>query len=165
MAEPKHPLPEDVLNALQRGSLFDAIKLLRQSGVANLAEAKALLEAEARRINARKSSSADGAAPPPSFSHRAPGAWPPAATEALRRGHKIEAIRLVREHTGLGLKEAKDAVEAYAQSMVPTVEGLSPRDGLSPGEVPRTSSAAWWLVIIAVIGSALVYHYFLRSPG
>ena len=30
---------------------------------------------------------------------------------ALAGGNKIEAIRLVREHTGLGLKESKDLVE------------------------------------------------------
>jgi ribosomal protein L7/L12 len=30
---------------------------------------------------------------------------------ALVGGNKIEAIKLVREHTGLGLKEAKDLVE------------------------------------------------------
>jgi ribosomal protein L7/L12 len=30
---------------------------------------------------------------------------------ALERGNKIEAIKLVRERTGLGLKEAKDLVE------------------------------------------------------
>ena len=32
-------------------------------------------------------------------------------TEALRRGAKIEAIKLYREQTGVGLKEAKDFVE------------------------------------------------------
>lgn len=32
--------------------------------------------------------------------------------EALIRGNKIEAIKRYREATGLGLKEAKDAVEA-----------------------------------------------------
>jgi len=30
---------------------------------------------------------------------------------ALRRGEKIQAIKLYREATGVGLKEAKDAVE------------------------------------------------------
>jgi large subunit ribosomal protein L7/L12 len=30
----------------------------------------------------------------------------------LAAGQKIEAIKLYREHTGVGLKEAKDAVEA-----------------------------------------------------
>ena len=32
--------------------------------------------------------------------------------ELLRAGRKIEAIKLVRERTGVGLKEVKDAVEA-----------------------------------------------------
>jgi ribosomal protein L7/L12 len=31
--------------------------------------------------------------------------------DLLRRGRKIEAIKLVRERTGLGLKEAKEFVE------------------------------------------------------
>lgn len=35
----------------------------------------------------------------------------PEIREALDGGHKIEAIKLVRERTGLGLKEAKELVE------------------------------------------------------
>ncbi len=35
-----------------------------------------------------------------------------AIADALRSGQKIEAIKLHREATGLGLKEAKDAIEA-----------------------------------------------------
>jgi len=34
---------------------------------------------------------------------------------ALDSGNKIEAIKLYREMTGLGLKEAKDAVEGMAR--------------------------------------------------
>lgn len=34
-----------------------------------------------------------------------------AIAEALARGEKIEAIKLLREATGLGLKESKEAVE------------------------------------------------------
>jgi ribosomal protein L7/L12 len=37
---------------------------------------------------------------------------PPAVHAALQRGEVIEAIRLLREGTGLGLREARDAVEA-----------------------------------------------------
>lgn len=36
----------------------------------------------------------------------------PAAQTALAKGNKIEAIKIVRGETGLGLKEAKDLVEA-----------------------------------------------------
>lgn len=35
-----------------------------------------------------------------------------AIADALRAGNKIEAIKLHREATGLGLKESKDEVEA-----------------------------------------------------
>jgi hypothetical protein len=39
---------------------------------------------------------------------------PSGVLDALRQGNKIEAIKLYRKQTGLGLKEAKDAVEALA---------------------------------------------------
>ncbi len=35
--------------------------------------------------------------------------------EILRAGRKIEAVKLCRQETGLGLKEAKDAVEELAR--------------------------------------------------
>ncbi|MCB0346565.1 MAG: ribosomal protein L7/L12 [Bdellovibrionales bacterium] len=35
---------------------------------------------------------------------------------ALERGSKIEGIKLLREHRGIGLKEAKEAVEAFLAS-------------------------------------------------
>jgi len=37
---------------------------------------------------------------------------PDEAIQALRQGQKILAIKIVRQHTGLGLAEAKNAVEA-----------------------------------------------------
>jgi ribosomal protein L7/L12 len=37
----------------------------------------------------------------------------PEIAEAIRSGRKIEAIKLYREAHGVGLKEAKDAVDAY----------------------------------------------------
>lgn len=153
-------LPAEVRAALQRGNLFDAIKLLRQAGVSNLKEAKAVLEAEARRINAGKSA---GAAPHPPAA--VPGGFPPAAADALRRGNKIEAIRLVRQHNGLGLKEAKDLVERHEQLIVPTADSLAPRNGLSPGEVPRSSARTTWLLVAAAIVAGLLYHFVFKTPG
>ena len=43
-----------------------------------------------------------------------PGSDPllsPQIQDALRRGNKIEAIKIYREMTGVGLAEAKDAIE------------------------------------------------------
>lgn len=38
-------------------------------------------------------------------------------TEALLQGRKIEAIKIYREFTGLGLKESKDEIEALEISL------------------------------------------------
>lgn len=38
---------------------------------------------------------------------------PDEAIAAITRGHTVAAIKLIREQTGLGLKEAKDLVDAY----------------------------------------------------
>lgn len=62
----------------------------------------------------------DLSGPPPSFatprSAAAPVALSPEALSAIRgelaRGNKISAIKLMREATGMGLAESKQAVEA-----------------------------------------------------
>jgi ribosomal protein L7/L12 len=38
---------------------------------------------------------------------------PAAAIAALTKGHKIEAIKILRQERSLGLKEAKDVVDRY----------------------------------------------------
>jgi len=72
--------------------------------------------------------------------------------EALRRGHKIEAVRLVREQTGMGLKEAKDAVDAYERSH-PKVPSES------PGEVTGGGSGMWWIALL-LLAAAGAYYLF-----
>ncbi|NQD91531.1 50S ribosomal protein L7/L12 [Pseudomonas sp. CrR25] len=47
--------------------------------------------------------------------NRFPNEMPSDVVAALERGRKIEAIKLLRERRGLGLKEAKEAVELYTR--------------------------------------------------
>lgn len=75
---------------------------------------------------------------------------PDNVVDALKRGNKIEAIKLLREQTGVGLKEAKDAVDASG------IEGPAK----SPGEVSARGKIPW-LILLVVIGF-LVYT-FLRK--
>lgn len=59
------------------------------------------------------------------------------AAAAANAGNLIEAIKQVREETGLGLKEAKDMVEAYLRN------AHSPsQTGTSPAEMPIAAMLA-----------------------
>lgn len=88
--------------------------------------------------------------------------------DALRRGQKIEAIKLLREQTGIGLKEAKDAVEA--QPLEPGSAGSAgmmrrsapgTTGGGPPGAVSGSSGVLRTLVVLALIGLAI--YFFARG--
>jgi ribosomal protein L7/L12 len=124
-----------------------AIKLYRQSTGAGPAEAKAAVE----RIQAGGAPSeavAKALALPPV------GAEARAIGEALRAGNRIEAIRLYRAATGLGLKEAKDAIDVIVAE-----KQAGPRRHLhapAPQIVQRrrVSPALIQLAVAAIIGAA-----------
>ena len=77
---------------------------------------------------------------------------PDKVVEALKRGNKIEAIKLLRAQTGVGLKEAKDAVDAGG--LTAGIAGPAK----SPGEVTRVKIP--WVIIVVVV--ALLLYTFLR---
>jgi ribosomal protein L7/L12 len=117
----KYQLPPEVLAAWERGEKVVAIRALREATGLGLKEAKAALDSGDYTVLATS--------PQPR------AVLPPAVLSAMARGDKIEAIKLARETTGLGLKEAKEAVEAAASSAPAAVHRSS--RSLSPGEVPR----------------------------
>lgn len=49
---------------------------------------------------------------------------PPDARAAADRGELIEAVKITREVTSMGLKEAKDAVDAYLRGATPSSSPL-----------------------------------------
>ena len=143
------PLPAPVLDALARGQTIEAIKLLREARGLGLKEAKDIVDAQL--------AGAPSSLPASSFEQTMPaGALAANVIEALRRGNKIEAVRLVREQTGLGLKEAKDAVDAYEHSHPKT-------SVTSPGAVSSGGSGMRWLVALVV--AAVFGYYLLRRLG
>jgi ribosomal protein L7/L12 len=95
----KDALDPDVKAAADRGDLVEAIKLLRHRSGLGLREARDAVHAYLR--------GEQGIA--------APGneRVPVAAVAALHEGKLIDAIRLTRDATHLGLKESKEAVEHY----------------------------------------------------
>ncbi len=137
----KSELPDDVLGALGNGQTIEAIKLLRAATGLGLKEAKDLIDAyqQGKPLSVQIASAIDQ--------------LPASVMAALQSGNKIDAIKQLREQTGLGLKEAKDAVEAMKMSKsggtghFPTVEK------------PRSLRGMGWLLALVVIGVAAYYFY------
>jgi Ribosomal protein L7/L12 C-terminal domain len=75
---------------------------------------------------------------------------------AVDAGHKIEAIKILREETGLGLAEAKDVVDRLARSRKgePVEAARMPEEGGAGGLIKM-------VVLIAVILG--VYFYFFAG--
>jgi hypothetical protein len=75
---------------------------------------------------------------------------PSAETEIralLQQRRKIDAIKLLREHTGIGLKEAKDRIDALDRELRPAdrATGPSGSGGLIVGAlVCILAVLAWW---------------------
>lgn len=78
---------------------------------------------------------------------------PTEAMLALQAGRKIEAIRIVREQTGLGLAESKDLVERAERRNEP-----------GPGSLPpgkEDSGVLRLLAVIVILGALAAAIFFL----
>ena len=112
-----------------------------------------------------------------------PDSLPPEIFNALREGRQVEAIKLLRKATGLGLVETKAMLDGFlrTQAQAQLAKGKSAankvsisvaspprarsdipprRAGLSPGEEPRTSAGPWSLLLI--VGALVVAGLLLR---
>ncbi|SEE93073.1 Ribosomal protein L7/L12 C-terminal domain-containing protein [Jiangella alba] len=102
-------LDDAVRALLAEGKLIPAVKLVRERTGFGLKDAKEYVD----RLPAGAS------APPPAPS---PDTVTPEAMahiqQLVAQGRKIQAIKVLREHTGLGLKQAKDTVERMEESGV-----------------------------------------------
>jgi len=145
----RQTLPPDVLAALHNRDKIQAIRLLRSHTGLGLAEAKQAVEA------------GSFAAPHAELTTRLSPALPPAAIAALAGGNKIEAIKLAREANGIGLKEAKELVDA-AEAGSNRNGSTNAASGLAPGEVSRSSSLISW-ILIAVAALAVGVWLLVRG--
>jgi len=90
----------ELTELLQNGKKIEAIQRFREATGAGLKEAKDAVEAiEMGR--------------PLSLPAQVDESFQREITELLQNGRKIEAINRLREETGAGLKEAKDAIEQF----------------------------------------------------
>ena len=84
--------------------------------------------------------------------HGQSGELPATAIEALTKGRKIEAIKIVRQETGVGLKEAKDAVDAY----------VAARPELVSQRQEASGSSKLWIWLLILIGAGLLFFRFFQ---
>ncbi len=71
-----------------------------------------------------------------------PASLPPAARDALARGRTIEAIKIVRELEGIGLKQAKERVDAYRKDPAVFPQGHA--------GAPERRGHGLWIVVLVV---------------
>jgi hypothetical protein len=75
-----------------------------------------------------------------------------AVIAAIQRGRKIDAIKILREETGVGLKEAKHTVDAYVRRHPAMASQIGPKT-----ETPFGRLLIGGAVVTAAIA---IYRYF-----
>jgi len=139
------PLPANVLSAIQRDNAIEAIKLLRESTGLGWKEAR---DGVNRHLRSQP--------PAPGTKAASPASLPMTLAAALRTDDPEQTLRLLREKIGLGPKKAKDVAEPLGSQAAGT-----PSSGLAPGEVPRSGSSFWRVVLLAA-AVLLVYRLLGR---
>jgi hypothetical protein len=96
-----------------------------------------------------------GAVPQTTQATLTDGLWQQQVRSLVAQQQKIEAIKLVRQHTGSGLKDAKDFVEAIARGQNPPI----------PPAAPQGTQRVGCVVFVAVlfgIAAALIAYFMQR---
>jgi len=125
-----------IATLLQQGRKIEAIKLLRETTGIDLKEAKEEID----RLMAEMEAGGMAVIP-----ERASLLGSSEVHDLARQGKKIEAIKLLREETGLSLKEAKARVEAL------------------PGGNTRAGCMAVAVGLALLIMGAVLFLFFLGS--
>lgn len=144
--------PPEAIAALEKGNPIVAIKLVRSANDMDLRTAKNTVDAY---LLGERNFSTD-AIERPAAVHVETGELPSEALAALAKGKRIEAVKIVREHYGLHLKEAKDKVDAYLGKH-PSRDGQAIKT--STVQRDRMLPQGWWIFFGLAL---LAAFYFWR---
>lgn len=166
-------LPPEAIAALERGNLIEAIKIVRERTGMDLKSSKEAVERYANSGAVATGAPADwqegdwgrgdAGGETGGMQGNGPAAVPAAALAALARGQKVEAVRLTREATGLGLAEAKQLVEAHQNPAAGDFGHLPSSPAANPMAEPGrvTGGGFKWLpVIVVLLIAAAAWSYF-----
>jgi ribosomal protein L7/L12 len=163
-------LPPEAVAALQRGSLIEAIKIVRDKTGLDLKSAKEAVEryanGEGGAADWQEGDWGRGEPEGAGMQGNGPAAVPSAALAALAKGNKLEAVRLTREATGLGLAEAKQLVENHQNPAAGDFGHLSssiPTNPMAePGRVAQ-GGFKWLPIVLVILVAALAWLYFVKG--
>lgn len=135
-------IPAEAAAALVKGLRIEAIKLVREAN--HGVDLRGAMEAVDAFASGKQRFPID---PPVTVAPKPFDSLPAEALAALSRGQLIEAIKIVRAATGLGLKEAKDLVEQYRDGQAPVrdeamrakLEGIARKHSLKLPEAALTA--------------------------
>lgn len=144
--------PAEAIAALEKGDAIVAVKLVRSANDMDLRTAKQTVDAY---LLGGRNFSID-AYEAPTKAHVSTGELPSEALAALAKNKRIEAIKIVREHCGLHLKEAKEMVDAYSAK-----HPSRDRQKIQTSTVQRDRMLprGWWVFFGLAL---LAAYYFLR---
>ena len=151
------PVPAEILSVWNSGSKVLAIKMLREQNGLGLAEAKQLLESA--------DTGADAADSPLALNSAIPASAELRIHAAMASGNKLEAVKLLKEATGLGLAEAKERIDEAMQGEPLNLEAAlhHPTQPITassaPGEV-KGNHGILWLALILVVLAWGAWFYF-----
>jgi LSD1 subclass zinc finger protein len=144
---------ERIRQELAHGRKIEAIKIYRANTGVGLKEAKDAVEMFER-----------GQTPPPPST---PASSPPPSGNVdlaqirllLAQGKKLEAIKLYREQTGVGLKEALDIIEAMPENR--DIDEVIPGANATPG----SATGFGWGCTRILLGLAFIVLLFMGGCG
>lgn len=139
---PRDQLPAEAMAAVSRGQLIEAIKIVRARHGLGLKQAKDMVDRYRSNPVSMPTATSAGVEALDAQGTQVPNA----ALEALARGDMLEAVKIMQETSGLGLKQALAAVEAHKRRLpqrTPTVAAGDSRSGW------------WWMAVLlaAAVGA------------
>jgi ribosomal protein L7/L12 len=157
------PIPPEAMELADRGEFVEAIKVMRERTGLGLKDAKDTIDAYRRNPQFFRSPETEDRYEPAEHAGRAEESVeinvPPAAVTALDRGRLIDAIKATREaNPGLGLKDAKEAVEAFLENNPATQ-----REFKSAASESFRRVAGNWLFVFAVVGVVVIAYWYLKG--
>ncbi|MBV6397406.1 MAG: 50S ribosomal protein L7/L12 [Anaerolineales bacterium] len=145
--QPQHV--QKIHELIDANQIIQAIQVYRSATGVSLAEAKQAVD-EMRRMEAARPSSDSRDYDNPVLESK--------VKSLLAKGKKIEAVKIYREEYGIGLKEAKDAVDQIEATMPRASRGNTPYEsaiGNDPFAQEDAGGGRVVLLLIAAVGVAV----------